>query len=189
MKNKYDLPYLQEIYQELLKGRHISFSEGKLFFALQNDLQSYADLFECLGFELVAHPKEFYYLKKHGKSLNNQIKQMLLFVFVLIDDLDRKEADLEAALFDNSILIETLPHFKTEKYKDYMKEVGVEDEQKLFSIIETLQKYGFLTTLGKVSFQFKTPVYRLLDLCTTVLKDSEEQEILARGDEDEYRAN
>ena len=173
--NDYDLPHLAEIFQMLSSGRHICLSDGKYFYAIQNDLNNFTAFFKALKYDLITHPKEFYYFKAHtgNKNNNKSTQQMALFVFILIEHLDKKEADLVNQLMSQRFSIENLPHLKTERYTELMKEVGVTEQERIRSILETLQKYGFVILHDNDTFDFKTPIHRFFDLCVAELKKAE----------------
>ena len=179
-RNNYDLPHLAEIFQLLSAGRHICLSDAKYFYAIQNDLENYTAFFKALQYDLVAHPKEFYYFKAQDNNKNNNksTQQMALFMFILIEHLDTKEADLVNAIMVQHFSIEKMPHLKTERYAELMKEVGVTDQEKIRPILESLQKFGFVTLHDNDTFEFKTPIYRFFDLCVAELKKVE----LERGE-------
>ena len=174
MSDKYELPHLSEIFQVLQAGKHISFQDGTIFFALQDKLDDFIAIFSALGFELVSHPKDFYYFRMKGKTNTDSTKQIALFIFLLIEHLDRRENDLESALMDNRFHLNTLPHLKTERYRELMREVKITDEEGLVSVIANMQRYGIAITYGRSSFEFRSPVYRFFDLCA--------EEITARHD-------
>lgn len=176
MNNKYELPYLAELFQLLQTGMHICVQDGGKFFALQEKPTEYTSCFKALGYELLEHPKDFYYFQMQGKANNDSTKQMALFVFLLIEHLDKREIDLENAMMSTRFQVSTLPHLKTERYRELMREVKVIDEEGLVSVIAILQRYGFATLNGREAFQFKAPVYRFFDLCVSELASQGETE-------------
>lgn len=175
MSDKYELPHLSEIFQVLQAGKHISFHDGTIFFALQDKLDDFTAIFSALGFELVSHPKDFYYFKMKGKANTDSTKQIALFIFLLIEHLDRRENDLESALMDNRFHLNTLPHLKTERYRELMREVKITDEEGLVSVITNMQRYGIAITYGRLSFEFRSPVYRFFDLCADEITAQHEE--------------
>ena len=165
MPNKYKLPHLAEMFQMLQSGRHICFQDGEVYFALQDKLENYTAFFAALGFELISHPKDFYYFRMKGKVNTDSTKQIALFIFLLMEHLDRRENDLESALMDDRFYVNTLPHLKTERYRELMREVKITDEDGLVSVIINMQRYGIAIIHGRSSFEFRSPVYRFFDLC------------------------
>ena len=175
MSDKYELPHLSEIFQTLQSGKHICYQDGALFFTLQEKPDDYMAIFKALGFELVTHPKDFYYFRMKGKANTDSTKQIALFIFLLIEHLDRRENDLESALMDNRFYLNTLPHLKTERYRELMREVKITDEEGLVSVIANMQKYGIAVTYGRLSFEFRSPVYRFFDLCAEEITAQHEE--------------
>lgn len=165
MASKYELPFLDQIFETLQSGKHISFQDGDLYFAVQDKPDDYTQLFAALGFELISHQKEFYYFRLRGKANNDSTKQLALFIFLLIEHLDSRVDDLESALLEERFYIETLPHLKTERYRELMREVKVNDASGIQSVIKNMEKYGIVTTHNSSSFSFRSPVYRFLDIC------------------------
>ena len=79
----YDLPYLDEIFDQLRRGRHLCAADGKLYRALRENLEAFQELFHHLGFRLKVHQRDFFYFR--GKdSLSPQASRMAVFVFILI---------------------------------------------------------------------------------------------------------
>lgn len=173
MSNQYKLPHLPDIFQALVSGKHISAADTSWFYSIQEELANYKASFEAYGYTLIAHPRDFYYFKMSGKTYTLGTKQMALFVFLLVDQLDRIEADLENVILSRRFAIPELPHLKTERYKELMAEVSITDENSLKKVIDGLALYGFATKYGDEQFEFETPVFRFLDICASTLKESE----------------
>lgn len=176
MSNQYKLPHLPDIFQTLVSGKHISAADASWFYSIQEDLANYKASFEAYGYTLIAHPRDFYYFKMPGKANTLGAKQMALFVFLLVDHLDRVETDIEEAILSRRFSILELPHLKTERYKELMAEVSISDENSLKKVIDGLALYGFVSIYGDEQFEFETPVFRFLDICASTLKMSESQE-------------
>ena len=170
--NNYSLPHLPQLFQELSAGRHISIKDGALFYSLIDEYSKFTALFEALGFKLVRHARDFFYFEQEGKVNTVLTKQMSLFVFLLIDHLDRTEGDLEGVLLVQKFAIENLPHLKTERFTELMAEVNITDEAGLIKALEGLQQYGFATLHNKESFEFNPPVYRFFDICVEAISET-----------------
>ncbi len=173
MGNKYELPYLSELFHLLQTGKHLCHDDGEKYWALENDKDNYKNCFAALGYELVEHVKGFFYFKQEGKANTENTKKMALFIFVLIEHLDKRENDLEAALMETRFSFENLPHLKSERYRELMDEVNIKDESGLVAVGNTMQTYGFATLFGKSSFEFKPPIYRFFDLCASFTNTQE----------------
>ncbi len=177
MGNKYELPYLAELFQLLITGKHICSQDNAKYYALQEKPEDYKVLFKALGYELVIDPRDFFYFKMPGKANTEGTKQMALFIFLLIEHLDKRENDLESALMNTRFMFATLPHLKSERYRELMSEVKIVDEDGLISTVSSMQKYGFATLYGKESFQFKSPVHRFFNLCAEEILAQEQTSV------------
>jgi hypothetical protein len=165
MGNKYELPYLSELFHLLQTGKHLCHDDGDKYWALEGDKDKYTDCFAALGYELIEHTKGFFYFQQEGKANTENTKKMALFIFLLIEYLDKRENDLEEALMATRFSFDNLPHLKSERYRELMDEVNITDQAGLAAVGNTMQAYGFATIFGKQGFEFKTPVYRFFDLC------------------------
>lgn len=170
----YNLPHLEEIFQHLCRGRHICSEDGNLYYALQDNTDAYHDLFSHLGFSMEVHSRDFYYFKG-GKSLSGRSEKMALFVFILIEYLEGQGEPVEEGILNKSFMIGELPHFSSERYQSYMKEIGIDDSDDLHGIISNLEKFGFAQRKGD-SFRFRSPVYRFFDICSTIVRESEKND-------------
>ncbi|BDD85982.1 condensin complex protein MksE [Desulfofustis limnaeus] len=168
------LPHLGEIFDALRRGRHICAADGKLYWALRDNLEAYLDLFQHLGFRLQVHPRDFYYFR--GKdSLSPLASKMAVFVFILIESLsDQGEAVVEA-LMTKTFSISELVHLKHARYRAYLKEASVTSEEELLAIIRQLERFGFAQRHTEDSFSFRTPAYRFFDVCIDILNREDDQ--------------
>ena len=57
------LPELKRVFAQLRRGVHLAVEDGALYQALRTHEREYAELFAALGFELVQHPHQFFYLR------------------------------------------------------------------------------------------------------------------------------
>lgn len=183
--NNYSLPHLPRLFKELSSGRHICLKDGALFYALIDEYPKYVAFFEALGFVLIRHARDFFYFEQDGKANTVLTKQMSLFVFLLIDHLDRTEAELETVLLSQRFTLANLPHLKTTRSTELMAEVNIRDEVGLLKVLEGLNHYGFATLYNKDSFEFNSPIYRFFDICvdalsetTTSTCDTEDRELI-----------
>ncbi|WP_136799690.1 condensin complex protein MksE [Desulfosediminicola ganghwensis] len=173
MDNKYDLPNLAQIFSDLQQGKHLCYMDGSKFFSLVDRKKDFTACFSALGYELIYHPREFFYFKANKNKTNNEnIKQMALFTFLLIENLDKRERDLEDALMTTRFSLDLLPHLTTERYRDLMKEVRITDSGGLRSVVKTMARYGFATIIGSgQNFEFTPPIYRFFDLCVEAIAE------------------
>lgn len=172
MKNPYDLPNLAVIFQELQAGKHLCHTDKEKYFSIHNESKKYTNLFEALGFELVMHPKNFCYFRMEGKENSKRIKQISLFIFILMENLDKNSNDLERDLLNVRFLFEDLPHLKSDRYLELMGDVKVTTEEDLYSVVASMQRYGFSKIFDKTGFELKLPVYRFIDICAKIMAES-----------------
>jgi hypothetical protein len=166
--NPCDLPFLDEIFQRLVRGRHICAEDGNHYHALYENFDLYQQLFDRLGFRLEAHPRDFYYFRGE-RNLSDGSSRMALFVFILMEFLEGRAEPVAESILTGEFALDELPHFATERYRLYMKESGIVDRDGLEGVVNALERYGFALRKGG-AFRFRTPVYRFFDICHAVLQ-------------------
>lgn len=167
--NPIELPHLSEIFDSLRRGRHLCAEDGRLYLSLRENLDAYHELFKHLGFRLEVHPRDFFYFR--GKdSLSPQASRMALFVLILIESLADHGKPIVDTLMTQTFSIHDLPHRKAARFRAYLKESGVVDEDGLRGIVRQLDRFGFCQRLTDNTFRFRAPAYRFFDLCIEVLK-------------------
>lgn len=166
------LPNLAEIFDALRRGRHLCAEDGPLYHALRDNLEAYDDLFRQLGFRLEEHPRDFFYFR--GKdNLSPQASRMALFVLILIESIADEGAPIVDTLMTGTFAVGELPHLKGARFRAYLREAGVTDEDGLRVIVRQLDRFGFCLRLTDDTFRFRAPAYRFFDLCLEVLKEHE----------------
>ncbi len=162
---------LDEIFDELRRGRHISAEDGPLYWIIRDNFDCLKLLFEKLGFKLEAHQRDFYYFHGTG-NLSDRSERMAVFMFILIEWLSDQGHQVEEALMTKHFKISELPHFHLERYAEYMKEAGLTGQDSLGEVLKNLERYGFAERMGADVFRFKAPVFRFVDLCHIVLQEN-----------------
>lgn len=170
------LPYLKEIFQQLRKGQHICAEDGNIYFALHDNASVYQDLFSHLGFKMEVHSRDFYYFSG-SENLSDTSTKMALFIFILMEYLEGQGESVQEGILTKTFSINELPHFNTERYRSYMKEIGVEDFDGLAGIVSKMEKFGFAQRHGD-TFRFRSPVYRFFDICSSMIQESEKSSLL-----------
>jgi len=168
IENPCDLPFLDEIFQRLCRGRHICAEDGNYYHALYDNFDLYQQLFDRLGFRLEAHPRDFYYFRGE-KSLSDTSSRMALFIFILMEFLEGQGEPVAESILTSEFTVADMPHFSTERYRLYMKESGIADHDGLEGVVNNLEKFGFAVRKGG-SFRFRSPVYRFFDICHAILQ-------------------
>jgi len=162
------LPQLEAIFDALRRGRHLCSEDGKSFFALRDNLEDFRDLFNHLGFHLVVHPRDFFYFR--GKdSLSPQGSRMAVFIFILIEALADQGEPVVETLMTKTFTIGDLPHLKSARYRAYLKEIDITEEDGLRRIVQHLDRFGFVQKLTDNTFRFRSPAYRFFDACSQIL--------------------
>lgn len=168
-----ELPELKEVFGRLRSGRHVSSEDGAIYRALAEHEDEFRILFDSLGFVLLRHSRDFFYFK--GSSGYSSFgTRIAVFFFILVEWIAERGDRLEETLLTQSFLIADLPHFQRERYRKYMAEAGMENEDSLHNLFQRMERLGFLRRENEHSLRFRTPAYRLLDLCAEILPDGEE---------------
>lgn len=167
MTEAHALPALQEIFNELLRGGHISTMQPTLYDALSRHQEDFTTLFAALGFRLEHHPRGFFYFQGELKGeLPKSVRQMALFVYILIEHLGEQARDLEAEFFDTEFTLEGLPHAKKDRYVELLEDLDVPaTPDGLWAVVGHLANFGFAEKLGEEGFRFLPPAYRFLEQC------------------------
>jgi hypothetical protein len=168
------LPHASEIFEQLRRGRHLCAADGKLYRALKENLNEYQDLFSHLGFRLQVHGRDFFYFKGRD-SLSPQASRMAVFVFILVETLSDMGEAVVDTLMTRIFSVPDLPHLKSARYRAYLKEAGVFNEDDLRGILRHLDRFGFIRRHTEDTFAFRTPAYRFFDACVEILNSDEER--------------
>ena len=175
------IPRLSEIFEALRRGRHICSEDGDLYWAVRDNIEILERLFSGLGFRLETHPRDFYYFHGTG-SLSDRSERMAVFMFILVEWLSDRGDRVEETLMTRKFDVGEMPHLQLERYRQYMNEAGIADENGIADIIRNLERFGFARRHGDRLFSFKSPVFRFVDLCYAVLEmDGESPEGKSAG--------
>jgi hypothetical protein len=166
------LPHLREIFDDLRRGRHISEVDGDRYWALKDGFDKYAAFFDQIGFTLNAHGRGFYYFQAAG-DLSDRARRMAVFMFILIEHLADSGEAIEQSLFTRSFRVADLPHFRSDRYRGYMREADMATEEGLANVLRGMEQCGFLCRQSEQEFRFLRPAYRFMDLCLQILAEGE----------------
>ena len=112
-----NLPHLQEIFDRLRRGWHLSPDDEPLFSALTAQADAYAEYFDPLGIKLVCHPRDFFYFEpESGESIAETLPRIAVFSFILIDHAANLGRPIEEFLLGQHFLVSKLPHFSLDRY-------------------------------------------------------------------------
>jgi hypothetical protein len=161
-----DLLYLQELFQKLRTGHHLSPEDEPIFSAVASNYEAYASQLALLGLKLVRHPREFFYFEPDvSDGMRETLPRIAVFSFILIDYTANSGKPIEEYLLTNHFLISRLPHFSMDRYKGLLRQVEVEDEAGLRLILKSMERLGWAKLLGDEEFRFLRPFHRIFDKC------------------------
>ena len=166
-----DLPArLANAFRSLRSGKHICRDDVADYRDLERNEDLYRALFEGLGYELTHHGQGFYYFKGGNYLTTQRLQAITLFMLILFQDLEDKkfqEADRawERRLLSRIFSVGELPHFQTSQRRSLLFTVGVNQESLHEKVLRPMARYGMLEMLGADQFQFRSPIYRFVDLC------------------------
>lgn len=164
------LPELKHVFAELRRGVHLAVEDGALYQSLRSHERDYAQLFAALGFELIHHPHQFFYLRDEERDhAPDGMVQCGVFMLILIDHLQDQGLDVEARLFDGSFDLDHLPHLEQPRYQAYLRQVRITDVGGLENIAQQLKRYGFAELRGR-ELRLRAPAMRFVDLCLDARK-------------------
>ncbi len=166
-----DLPDLGDVFEVLRRGRHICMSDGKLYASLKAHTEDFGAMFAQLGFELVQHPRDFFYFVDRG-HFTELSSRMAVFMFVLIEDLADRGDAIEETVMSRHFRYAELPHLVGDRYRQTMREAGITEPEHLENLVQTMERFGFAVRQPDRSFTFRAPAYRFLDLCLQIAADS-----------------
>lgn len=171
--NRFALPYLAEIFAELVRGRHLCSDDGNLYQELQEHEAEFEDLFTRLGYRLVADQRGFYYFYAiDGQSVSPQTRRSAIFFLVLVETLWAEAGGvelLEDLVMSRSWSIGELPHLQRQRYVELMMQLEKEpDEEMLREEVKRLVRFGFAAWKGDERFRFRAPALRFLDIAREV---------------------
>lgn len=172
---------LAEVFRALKSGKHICRDDFADFRDVERNEDLYRTLFEGLGYELIHHGQGFYYFKGGNQLSTLRLQAMALFVFILFQDLeDRKFQDAERMwerkLLTRSFKVVELPHFQTSQRRSLLLSLGVTPETLHEKVMKPMARYGMLEMTGNDHFQFRSPIYRFIDLCLAVAENPQKVE-------------
>ncbi len=171
-EKRFDLPHMEDVFDALRRGRHITLRDGELFQALQNHQEEYAELFGNLGFDLVRHSRDFYYFRDEN-NFTDRASRIAVFMFILVEWLADQGEPVEETIMTRRFGVDELPHLESERYVNYMREAGVTDRGDLVRVVQAMDRFGFARRAGSGSFEFAPPIYRFLELCMEMVDEED----------------
>jgi len=94
-----DLPYLQDLFQLLRMGHHLSPEDGPIFSAVTGNYEAYASQFALLGLKLARHRRDFFYFEPDANDgMRDTLPRIAVFSFILVDHLANAETRMAQPL-------------------------------------------------------------------------------------------
>jgi hypothetical protein len=161
-----ELAHLQEIFDRLRRGYHLSPEDEPAFSAVTADPEGYAAYFAPLGLTLVRHARDFFYFEPDAaESVPESLPRIAVFSFILIDHAANQGRPIEEFLLGEHFLISKLPHFTLDRYAALLRQVEVEDGAGLRQILKNMERVGWVKFVGEEEFRFLRPFHRMFDKC------------------------
>jgi len=163
-----DLPKLQELFQTLVSGYHLSYEDFGLYHELQEKESPYDALFSALGYSLKADQRGFYYLVPEANPqlvLNATTQKMALLIFVLAEMLADEGRDPLTTITRGDFDVREISCRMFERSTDVLEEGGLDSAEAVEKcFLTSFRRLGFATVNGDV-LRFRPPVSRFLDIC------------------------
>jgi hypothetical protein len=161
---------LAEVFRFLRSGKHICRDDVAEYRDLERNEETYCLLFQGLGYELVHHGQGFYYFKGGNYLSSQRLQAITLFALILFQDLEdtkfqHAERAWERRLLTRTFNVSELPHFQTAQRRSLLFTVGVTADTLHEKVLRPMARYGMLELQGTDQFQFRSPIYRFVDLC------------------------
>ncbi len=161
-----ELPHLQELFDRLKRGYHLSSEDEPMFSAVAANHEAYAAYFAPLGLKLVRHPREFFYFDPEAaESVPETLPRIAVFSFILVDHAANAGRPIEDYLLNQHFLISKLPHFSLDRYAALLRQVEVEDSAGLRTVLKHMERLGWVKFVGEEEFRFLRPFHRVFDKC------------------------
>jgi hypothetical protein len=169
-----NLLYLEDIFQKLRMGYHLSPEDEPIFSAVTGNYEAYAAQFSLLGLKLKRHSRDFFYFEPDGNDGTREtLPRMAVFSYILVDHIANKGKLIEEFLLTTPFLVSQLPHLSMDRYRDLLRQVDVEDEAGLRLIIKSMERLGWAKFLGEDEFRFLRPFHRMFDKCLELSEKSQ----------------
>lgn len=176
-----DLSHLQDLFQLLRMGHHLSPEDEPIFSAVTGNYEDYATQFSLLGLRLVRHPREFFYFEPDANdAMRETLPRIAVFSFILVDHTANAGKPIEEFLLSNHFLISQLPHLSLDRYANLLRQVDVEDEGDLRQILKNMERLGWAKFVGDDEVRFLRPFHRVFDKCLGL--SQREQSVNAQSD-------
>jgi hypothetical protein len=161
-----ELPQLQEVFDRLRRGWHLSPDDEPAFSAVAMQPDAYAKYFAPLGIKLVRHPRDFFYFEpEFGETIPETLPRIAVFSFIFIDYAANQGRPIEEYLLAQHFLVSKLPHFSLDRYAAMLRQVEIEDFAGLRQVLKNMERYGWVKFVDGEEFKILRPFHRVFDKC------------------------
>lgn len=158
--------HLQEVFNLLRSGRHLSPEDEPAFSEVAADYPAYAAYFAPLGLILQRHSRDFFYFEPDtAESPSQTLPRIAVFAFILIDHAANAGRPIEEFLLGEHFLLSSLPHFTLDRYVALLRQVEVETAGDLRQVVKNMERLGWAKFLGEEEFRLLRPFHRVFDKC------------------------
>lgn len=168
----FHIPGKQEVFQALVSGMHISLYTGELYHFLQERFTDYEAEFKTLGYSLI-HEQDYYYLQVQDDNKPNDFsRRSLVFIAIMLESIANEAGDVVETFFNpTGFERDQLPHFSTERYRNYMQHLNVSDEKQLNTVLKSMHRTGFIDYRDAENYvRFLSPCHRFLQISLEILE-------------------
>ncbi len=162
-----NLPKLKRVFQELLRGYHLSNEDFELYHDIQDHESEYASLLAALGYKLASDQRGFYYLLPENEQdvLNTTTRKMALVIFLLVEYLADKGRDPRSEITQGHHEVPETANALWETYSDLLAEAGFATQDAVEKCLQNnFTSLGFAQIQGNM-LRFRPPIQRFLDIC------------------------
>jgi hypothetical protein len=161
-----ELPYLNEIFDRLKRGYHLSPDDEPFFSALNLNYEAYAAYFAPLGLPLIRHERDFFFFEPESpENVPSTLPRIAVFSFILVDYAANQGRSVEEFILGQNFLLSALPHFSLDRYSALLRQVDVLDLDDARQVLLTMERIGWLKWLGTDEFRFLRPFHRVFTKC------------------------
>lgn len=179
-ENPFFIPGKQAVFEALTSGKHISLHSGELYRFLEEHMTDYITELETLGYTLM-HEQDFYYLQAREENKGSDYsKKALVFIAIMLESIAQSGRDMIETLYQSQgFERDRLPHFSTDRYRNYMQNLGIEDSKALNALLKSMHRSGFIEYHEPENLlRFLSPCQRFIQLALDVLEQHKKDQEL-----------
>ena len=164
-------PHLQELFEKLKGGYHVSHEDGLMHAALMQRTDDYAEYFGAIGLKLVRHERDFFYFESE-EGTSDYLPKVAVFCYILIDHTANLGLPIEATLMGGTHSLRGLPHFTLDSYRAHLRQVDLLEPDKLRGVVSYLVRIGWAKWVSTDEFKILRPFCRVFERCLALSEHS-----------------